>query len=141
MSEQAWTIAGGVVGGVGGYLLGKKNPLWMAVGALAGAVLLPPAAAAAMPELPAGPTPNVHTIEMAPGKTIILRAQLGDLVTVLAPSGWGVPSAEANIPGFLQVQSTSTGAESTVFKVVQKGQANLTMSSGGETAVLSIEVV
>lgn len=141
MSEQSWTIAGGVVGGVGGYFLGKKNPLWMAVGALAGAILLPPAAAAAMPELPSGPTPNVHTIQMNPGGTIILRAQLGDLITVLAPSGWGVPSAVANVPGFLQVESTSTGAESTVFKVVQKGQANFTMSSGGETAVLSIEVV
>jgi hypothetical protein len=141
MTEQAWTIAGGVVGGAAGYYLGKKNPLWTAVGALAGAILLPPAAASAMPALPEGPVPNVHTIELQPGKTIILRAQLGDIINVLAPSGWGVPSANANVPGFLEIESTSTAAESTTFKVKEGGQANFTMTAGGETAVLSIEVV
>lgn len=139
MTEQAWTIAGGVAGGAAGYYLGKRNPIWMAVGALAGAILLPPAAAKAMPQLPEGPVPNVHTIELQPGKTIILRCSVGDIINVLAPSGWGVPSANANVPGFLEIESTSTAAESTTFKVKEGGQANFKMEFGGEVAILSID--
>jgi len=143
VTEQAWTIAGGVIGGAAGYYLGKKDLVWTLVGTFMGAVLLPPTAAAAMPQLSPSEigTPNVHTIELIPGKTIILRAQLGDLITVLAPSGWGVPSAEANIPGFLEIESTSATAESTVFKVTAGGQGQIQMSSGGEVAILSIEVM
>jgi hypothetical protein len=139
MTQQAWTIAGGILGGGAGYYFGKKNPLWMAVGALAGAVLLPPTAAAAMPALPSGPSVKVWTEQLVPGKTIILRASVGDIVNVLAPSGWGIPSATANMPGFLQIQATTSGGEATTLKIVEAGQGQIQMANGGEVAVLSIE--
>lgn len=138
MTMQAWTIAGGVLGGVAGYYLGGKKPLWAAAGALAGAVAIPPAVAAAMPALPAG-TGRAWVEQLVPNQTIILRASVGDLVTILAPSGWGVPSAGANIPGFLQVESTTTTAEATTLRIVEGGQGQIQMQSGGEVAILSIE--
>ena len=139
MTTQAWTIAGGVLGGGAGYYLGKRDPLWMAVGALVGAIGLPPAAAAAMPALPSGSGVKIWTEQLVPGKTIILRAAVGDVVTVLAPSGWGVPSSGANVPGFMEVQSTSASGESTTLKITEAGQGQFQMAVGGEVAVLSIE--
>lgn len=138
MSAQAWTIAGGIVGGVAGHFIGGKKTLWTALGALAGAAVVPSLAEAAIGQLPPSQT-QTHTIQLVPGRTIILRAQVGDVVTVLAPSGWGVPSANANVPGFLQIDSANPTTESTVMSVQAAGQGQLTMSVGGETAVLSIK--
>lgn len=140
MSGQAWTILGGVVGGGAGYFLGGRKPLWAAVGALAGAIVVPPAVAAASPQLgPSAFTGKAWVEQLVPGKTIILRAAVGDVVTVLAPSGWGVPSAGANVPGFMVVQSTDTSAEASILQITDAGQGQIQMENGGEVAVLSIE--
>jgi hypothetical protein len=80
-----------------------------------------------------------RAIQLVPGQTVIWRANVGDTATILAPSGWGVPSANANIPGFLEIQSTSTVVESTTVKVTDGGQGQVSMSNSGETAILSID--
>jgi hypothetical protein len=96
-----------------------------------------PAAADSAAPAPQGATNRA--IQMAPGQTIIWRAVVGDTATILAPSGWGVPSANANIPGFLEIEGTSTTVESTTVKVTDAGQGQISMSNGGETAILSID--
>ena len=138
MSDRPWVILGAAAGGTAGYLLGGKKIAWAAVGVLAGIVAVPAIAQAAMPSLPPS-TANIHTITLIPGRTIILRAAVGDVVTILAPSGWGVPSANANIPGFLEVQSANPTTESTVLKVTAGGQGQIQMENVGEVAILSIE--
>lgn len=143
MGAVEWT-AGATVVGIG---LAVFSPKWrmtglgmvgtMALAATAKALVSGPEAQAQTS--PVGPgTP--HVIQLIPGQTIILRAQVGDFITVLAPSGWGVPSATANIPGFLQIESTSDQTESTVLQVMDKGAGQISMSLGGETAILSIDV-
>jgi hypothetical protein len=106
------------------------------------AVLLWPREATAMP--PLGPVvAQAHTfdVEMVPGKTIILRVAVGDTINLSAPSGWGPPSANANVPGFLQIQSTDTSTDLTSLKVIDGGQGQISMTAGGETAIVSIEVL
>lgn len=98
----------------------------------------------AQPPAPGGsaPAPQGATntaIQLVPGQTIIRRAVVGDTITVLAPSGWGVPSATANIPGFLEIQATSTVVESTTVRVADAGQGQIVMQNGGEDATLSID--
>ena len=136
LPTQATTIAGGVVGGLAGFFLGGGKVLWTGLGAFVGAVAAPPLVGAGVAF---AQTLGTKPIALAPGKTVILRAQVGDLVTIEAPSGWGVPSATANIPGFLEVESTDPEAETTTLKVIEGGQGQIQMASGGEVAVLSIE--
>jgi len=138
MSDRPWVILGAAAGGAAGYFLSDKKIGWAAVGVIAGIIAVPAIAQAAMPALPPSRV-TPHTITLIPGQTIILRAKVGDIVTVIAPTGWGVPSAVANVPGFLEVQSASPTTESTVFKIVEAGQGQISITSNGETAVLSIE--
>lgn len=85
---------------------------------------------------------NTHTVTLVPGQTIILRASEGDLITVMAPSGWGVPSVASNVPGFLSIESASPEAETSVFKVTSSGAGQISMTGpSGEVAVLSIDVL
>lgn len=96
-----------------------------------------PKGAAAMPELSEGQT---YSEQLVSGQTIILRASVGDTINVTAPPGWGVPSSQANIPGFLEVQSTNSANETTTLKVTEGGQGQIQMTNAaGEVAVLSIE--
>jgi hypothetical protein len=137
--DQAITILSGIAGGVIGHFAGGRRMLWTTAGALAGAVIVPPIAglvlAQAAPQL-AGQTFNA---DLAPGRTIILRASVGDTIIVKAPSTWGVPASSANIPGFLTVQASDTEAETTTLLVTEAGQGQVQMVSGGETATLSVE--
>ena len=138
MSDRPWVLLGAVAGGTAGYYLGGKKILWAAVGVIAGISTVPAIAQAAMPVLPPSQA-TVHTITLVPGQTIIVRPRVGDILTVLAPSGWGVPSAVANIPGFLEVQSASPTTESSTFKVTEAGRGQIVMQNGGEDATLSID--
>lgn len=139
IGTQALTVGAGVAGGLVGYFASGKSLFWTGVGALVGAVAGPPIFGLSANALAAMNAPR--EIQLVPHATKILRARVGDEFTIDAPSGWGVPSANANIPGFLEVISTDTNAETTTVKVVAKGQGNIELSSGGEVAVLSVEVV
>ena len=139
MSDRPWVILGAAAGGTAGYLLGGKKIGWAAVGVIAGIVAIPAIAQAAIGPLPPSSI-SAKSVQLIPGKTIIERAQIGDVITVMAPSGWGVPSANANVPGFLQIEATSTVAESTTFKVMAGGAGQVSMSFGGEVAVLAFDI-
>ena len=144
-ATQAWTLGGGVVGGAVGYLLGGGRLLWTALGALAGALVAAPAADAAAALLPTpssapGGSGRMVAVQMVPGQTLIERAQVGDTLIVTAPSGWGVPSATSNTPGFLTIQSTDPAAESTTYVVAAGGGGQIQMQSAGETAVVTVDV-
>ena len=89
---------------------------------------------------PAAGAPLPKKIQLVPGSTVIYRGQVGDVVTVLAPEGWGVPSALSNVPGFLTILGASPEAESTTFQIVDKGAGQISMASGGQKAILSIDV-
>lgn len=137
---QAVTILAGIAGGVLGHFAGRRELVWTAVGALAGAIVVPPLVDAAIAQAALPPSPSTtYTIQLVPGATRILRASVGDRMVITAPSGWGVPSATANIPGFLEIESTDTVSESTTLRVIEAGQGQLQMSLGGEVAILSVE--
>lgn len=137
IGTQAMTVTAGIAGGLLGYFASKRSLLWTGVGALLGAVAIPPLVGFSANALASLSTPK--DVQLVPGSTIILRPRIGDSFTIDAPSGWGVPSANANIPGFLEIVSTDVNAETTTVKVVAAGQGNISLSAGGETAVLSVE--
>jgi hypothetical protein len=137
IGTQLMTVGAGLAGGAAGYFLSKKSLFWTGIGAFLGAVAVPPLVGLSANALAAMSTPKA--IQLEPHVTKILRAQVGDEFTIDAPSGWGVPSANANIPGFLEVVSTDVNEESTTVKVVASGQGNIELSSGGEVAILSVE--
>jgi hypothetical protein len=138
IGTQLMTVGAGLAGGALGYFLGGRSFVGTAIGALVGAVAVPPLVGFAANAIAAPSTPP-RAIAMQPGATLIERVKVGDTLVLEAPSGWGVPSAGANIPGFLEVVSTDTNAESTTVKVVAGGQGQITMKSGSETAVVSVE--
>lgn len=135
---QLVTIAAGLLGGAVGYFLGGQRIVWTAVGALVGAVVVPPVASAAAANALPEAAPETHDITLVPSRTIILRTRVGDTVIVHAPSGWGVPSMNANVPGFLQIESTDTAAETMTLTVTEGGQGQIQLQNGDEVAVLSV---
>lgn len=140
-TTQVTTIVAGVGGGIAGYFLGGGRVLWTGVGALVAAVAGPPLlglVAQAMADAEAASVPPPKAVALIPGGTIIERAKVGDQFLIESPPGWGAPTASANIPGFLEVVSNDPAAETTTVKVVEGGQGNITVTSGGKTAVLSI---
>lgn len=140
MSDRPWVLLGAAAGGSAGYFLGGKKIAWAAIGVLAGIVAVPAIAQAAIGQL-SPPNVSMKSVQLVPGQTIIERAQIGDVITVLAPRGWGVPSAGSNIPGFLQIEATSTDAESTTFKIITAGAGQVSMTNGGEVAILAFDVL
>jgi hypothetical protein len=126
-----------------------------AAGVAAWALWPKTAAASPPPGSPSSPSPpsggsvsvgpvvlggNSYDIQLVPNQTVIQRMAVGDSLTVTAPSGWGVPAAMSNIPGFLTTMSSDATAGSSTFNANAAGQGQISMTSGGETAILSVEV-
>jgi hypothetical protein len=80
-----------------------------------------------------------YNVTLIQGTTLIQRVKVGDTVTVLAPSGWTVPSASSTF--LKEVAASSASTSSTTFEASVSGSGNVTSSSpdGSSTATVTID--
>jgi hypothetical protein len=141
-------------GATGGFVLGalagvsiaafspKNRAFGMGMVGLGGLAALGGLAMTFLNGAPVPSTGKNHQVTMTEGGNVIVRAQAGDTITLLAPMGWSVPAISAASPvGTLAVFASDAASSSATFRASVNGSADVTSTSpAGIVASAAIDV-